>query len=69
MINYKGHSGIIEFDSVNKVWQGRLIENLELEFQGQTIEEVQKVFERKVDIYLKFLAQLKAEIEGEGDLQ
>lgn len=67
MIHYKGHNGTIEFDSVNKVWLGRLIENLELEFQGQTVEEAQKVFERKVDIYLKFLAQLKAEIEG--DLQ
>jgi predicted HicB family RNase H-like nuclease len=54
MLKYKGYSGIVEYDSVGKIFTGEVIGlHSVITFQGRTPEELEESFRESVDLYLE----------------
>jgi len=58
MMEYKGYSAKVEFDSDANVFHGEVI-NLRdvITFEGETVKELKQAFQDSVDDYLDFCAQ------------
>lgn len=55
MMNYKGYSGKVEFDSQAGLFHGEVVDTRDvITFQGRSVEELKQVFEDSVDDYLDF---------------
>lgn len=54
MLRYKNYTGIVEYDSVGKIFTGEVIglRNV-ITFQGRTPEELEQSFQEAVDFYLE----------------
>jgi predicted HicB family RNase H-like nuclease len=53
MIDYKGYTGIFEFDSDLRLFAGHVIDlRDEIYFEGESVEELEKSMKRAVDHYL-----------------
>ena len=58
MMEYKGYSAKVEFDSDANIFHGEVI-NLRdvITFEGETVKELKQAFQDSVDDYLDFCAQ------------
>ena len=58
MMEYKGYSAKVEFDSDASIFHGEVI-NLRdvITFEGETVKELKQAFQDSVDDYLDFCAQ------------
>ena len=60
MLNYKGYVGSIEVDLESGLLHGRVLGIRDVvTFQGMTVAEARQEFERSVDDYLDFCADLE----------
>jgi predicted HicB family RNase H-like nuclease len=54
MIDYKGYTGIFEFDSDLRLFAGHVIDlRDEVYFEGESVEELEESMKRAVDHYLE----------------
>jgi predicted HicB family RNase H-like nuclease len=54
MIDYKGYTGIFEFDSDLRIFAGHVIDlRDEICFEGESVEELEESMKRAVDHYLE----------------
>jgi len=62
MLNYKGYTGQIEIDLEQGMLCGRVIDIKDVvTFKGATVEQARQEFEKSVDDYLEFCAELGEE--------
>jgi len=55
MLNHKGYTGIVEFDSEAGIFHGEVLDTRDvITFQGTTVTELQKAFVDSVEDYLEF---------------
>ena len=55
MMEYKGYIGYAEFDDETEVFQGEVINTRDvITFQGVSVKELWREFEKSVDVYLDF---------------
>ncbi|MBR5336657.1 MAG: type II toxin-antitoxin system HicB family antitoxin [Lachnospiraceae bacterium] len=55
MMNYKGYIGKVEYDDVNHVFSGTVINTRTvITFQGTNVEEIEEEFRASVDDYLEW---------------
>jgi predicted HicB family RNase H-like nuclease len=53
-MKYKGYEAIIEYDEVDRLFFGRVINTRDIiSFDGTTVEELQQSFEAVIDEYLE----------------
>jgi predicted HicB family RNase H-like nuclease len=53
-MKYKGYEAIIEYDEVDRLFFGRIINTKDIiSFDGTTVEELQQSFEAVIDEYLE----------------
>jgi predicted HicB family RNase H-like nuclease len=58
MMNYKGYSGSVKFDSDAEIFHGEVVGLRDVvTFQGTTVEELKEAFRESVDDYLEFCQQ------------
>ena len=58
MMNYKGYSGSVKFDSDAEIFHGEVVGLRDVvTFQGTTVEELKEAFRDSVDDYLEFCQQ------------
>lgn len=58
MIDYKGYSGVFEFDSDLRLFAGHVIDlRDEIYFEGESVEELEASMKRAVDHYLAVCAK------------
>ena len=57
MMEYKGYTGMVEFDDEANIFHGEVI-NLRdvITFQGKSVRELKKAFRDSIDVYLEFCA-------------
>jgi len=64
MMQYKGYTGKVEFDSEADIFHGEVIGLRDvITFQGRTVDEVKDAFRGSVDDYLAFCAKRGEEPE------
>jgi predicted HicB family RNase H-like nuclease len=64
-MNYKGYTGVIEFDEETRMFHGEVVGLGDvITFQGKSVEELEKAMAESVDFYLEWCAEGKA-IEDE----
>ena len=64
MMEYKGYTGIVEFDDEEDVFYGKVINLRDLiTFEGTTVVQLRKSFRDSVDDYLEFCASRGEEPE------
>lgn len=56
-LNYKGYSGIVEFDEQARIFHGEVVglRNV-VAFQGTSVEELERAMAESVDFYLDWCA-------------
>lgn len=55
MMNYKGYIGNVEYDDVNRVFTGSVINTKTvITFHGITVDEIEREFKTSVDDYLEW---------------
>jgi predicted HicB family RNase H-like nuclease len=58
-MHYRGYRGVLEIGDDPQILFGRVVGIRDtITFQGATVEEAQREFERSVDVYLEFCASL-----------
>ena len=58
MMNYKGYTGIIEFDEEARIFHGEVVGLRDIiTFQGKSIEELENAMAESVDFYLEWCAE------------
>ena len=58
MLQYKGYSGMVEYDTLGKIFTGEVIGLRDvITFQGRTPEEIEKSFQDSIDFYLEICAK------------
>ena len=64
MIDYKGYTGIFEFDPEVELFTGHVVDlKDEIYFEGESVEELKASMKRAVDHYLKVCKQRKEDPE------
>jgi predicted HicB family RNase H-like nuclease len=59
MNKYKGYAGQVEYDPEEGTFQGKVVGTRDIvTFQGDSIEELQREFERSVDVYLEVCQEI-----------
>ena len=54
MMKYKGYSGVVEFDGVDRMFYGKVIGLRDvIGFEGDNVEELENSFHQAVDGYLE----------------
>lgn len=54
MIEYKGYTGVVEFDGKDRMFYGKVIGLRDIiGFEGSTVEELEDSMHQAVDIYLE----------------
>ena len=58
MLEYKGYIGKVEYDNVNRVFSG-IVVNIKtvITFHGNTMDEIETAFKSSVDDYLDWCAE------------
>lgn len=55
MLNYKGYTGRVEYDSDAKIFHGEVLDlNDVITFQGKSVDEIERAFRESIDDYLDF---------------
>lgn len=58
MMNYKGYIGQVEYDDVNRVFTGSVINTQTvITFHGSSVDELEREFQTSVDDYLDWCKQ------------
>lgn len=58
MMEYKGYVAGVEFDDVAGVFHGEVVNTRDvITFQGESVVELRREFEKSVDVYLDFCAR------------
>lgn len=58
MLNYKGYIGHVEYDDVNRVFTGSVVNSQSvITFHGSSVDELEKEFRLSVDDYLEWCEQ------------
>jgi predicted HicB family RNase H-like nuclease len=61
-MKYKGYEAVIEYDEVDRLFFGRVINTRDIiSFDGTTVEELQQSFEAVIDEYLEDCQQEEKE--------
>ena len=64
MLNYKGYSGLINYDDEMKILHGEVIDTRDvITFQGRSVDEIEKAFRESIDDYLDFCKERGEEPE------
>lgn len=62
MLQYKGYTGVVEFDDEANIFHGEVLHvNDVITFQGSTVEELRHAFIESVEDYLAFCAERNEE--------
>ncbi len=62
MLNYKGYTGHVEFDSEAELFHGEVLDLRDVvTFQGRSVDELKEAFEASVDDYLEFCRERSEE--------
>ena len=57
MLEYKGYTGRVEFDSDARLFHGEVVETRDvITFQGTNVDELEQAFRDSLDDYLEFCA-------------
>ncbi len=68
--NYKGWTGIYEYDPEYKIYHGQLLNTTDvITFQGDTVATMQQDFEQAVDEYIEELGSLMYLKSDDGCIQ
>jgi predicted HicB family RNase H-like nuclease len=55
MLNYKGYTGRVEYDSDAKLFHGEVLDLSDvITFQGKSVDEIERAFRESIDDYLDF---------------
>ena len=58
MMNYKGYIGKVEYDDINRIFSGSVINTRTvITFQGESVDEIEREFKASVDDYLEWCAE------------
>ncbi len=58
MLEYKGYTGQVEFDSDAGLFHGEVLDTRDvITFQGKTVDEIATAFRESVDDYLEFCSE------------
>ena len=58
MMQYKGYTGYVEYDDEAKIFHGRVLGiNDVVNFEGESVKEIERSFQESVDDYLDFCKQ------------
>lgn len=64
MIDYKGYTGVFEFDPTIDAFHGRVVGLLDVvTFEGRSVEELRRAMEESVEDYLELCAEAGKEPE------
>jgi len=72
MMKYKGYIGQVEYDDEAKLFHGEVVGLKDtITFQGTTVKELEKEFQKSIDVYLDWCKELneKPEKTFSGKLQ
>jgi len=59
MIEYKGYTGVFEYDHEAEIFHGEVIDLRDvITFQGQSVDELKQALKDSVDDYLEFCEEL-----------
>ncbi|MCP5100038.1 MAG: type II toxin-antitoxin system HicB family antitoxin [Chloroflexi bacterium] len=62
MFEYKGYTGIFEYDPEARIFHGEVVDLRDvITFQGTAVDELEQAFQDSVDDYLEFCKELKRE--------
>lgn len=64
MLKYKGYAGVVQFDDEAMIFHGEVVGLRDvITFRGTTAKEIKKKFEKSIDGYLAWCAELGQEPE------
>lgn len=57
MMQYKGFTGVVEYDDDARIFHGEVINTRAvITFQGKSVDEIEREFRKSIDIYLNWCA-------------
>ena len=63
-MDYKGYIGLVEYDSLAKIFHGDVINTRDvITFQGKTVDEIENAFKESVDDYISWCGEENIEPE------